>query len=187
MSGWGRVLLATAVGMALAGCGRVGLSDLGGAPSARVEAPKPQQTPGTWQALPPVPQDPPTVAQTDLPPPAGAPVEPPASGTQIAEAAAPSGGGVAVGRTDLLGGWKLSSGGDNCQLFMTLTTWSGGYRATTRGCSSAELQKISAWDLQGKQVSLKAADGTTVATLYSAGAERFGGQTSARSSVTINR
>ena len=44
--------------------------------------------------------------------------------------------GGGVGRTDLLGGWTITSGGDSCQLFMTLTSWTGGYRASTRGCNS---------------------------------------------------
>ena len=68
-----------------------------------------------------------------------------------------------VGRTDLLGGWKLASAGDNCMAFMTLTTWSGGYRANTRGCASPVLSGISAWDLQGKQVVLKDGSGLIVA------------------------
>lgn len=92
-----------------------------------------------------------------------------------------------VGRTDLLGGWKVSSAGDNCMAFMTLTTWSGGYRANTRGCSSPALSGIAAWDLSGNQVILKDGSGTIVAQLYSSAAGQFNGQTSAGAPISLYR
>ncbi len=74
------------------------------------------------------------------PPPGGAVIAeplPPAGGAAVAVApAAPAAAGP-VGRTDLLGGWTIASSGNSCQLFMTLTSWTGGYRASTRGCASA--------------------------------------------------
>lgn len=92
-----------------------------------------------------------------------------------------------VGRTDLLGGWKLSSSGDNCMAFMTLTTWSGGYRANTRGCATPVLSGIAAWDLNGNQVVLKDGSGTIVAQLYSSGAGQFNGQTSLGVPISLYR
>ncbi|WP_306142520.1 protease inhibitor Inh/omp19 family protein [Roseibium sp. MMSF_3412] len=92
-----------------------------------------------------------------------------------------------VGRTDLLGGWKLASSGDNCQAFMTLTTWSGGYRANTRGCSTPTLSGISAWDLNGNQVVLKDGSGVIVAQLYSSEPGKFNGQTSTGSPISLFR
>lgn len=181
-------ILAIGAAVALAGCGRLGLNDFGSEPHYEPVAQGPRLAPGPVQPLPPVPAQP-SVATSDLPPPGTDPNAAPAPGTAAATtmAAAPAAASPPVGRTDLLGGWKLASGGDNCQLFMTLTTWSGGYRATSRGCSSPQLQKISAWDLSGRQVSLKGADGSTVATLAGAGAERFQGQTSNGQPVSISR
>lgn len=181
MRAWSGVACAVLVPVLLAGCGRVGLGDMGGPPApARYEplpaAPTKPVTQGDLQPLPPVPGQP-----ADGAPPPGAP-----PGVAVAEAPPPS-AATTVGRTDLLGGWKISSGADSCQLFMTLTTWSGGYRANTRGCTSPQLQKVSAWDLTGKQVTLKGADGSTVATLYGAGAERFSGQTYDRQPVALSR
>lgn len=92
-----------------------------------------------------------------------------------------------IGRTDLLGGWKLSSAGDSCQAFMTLTTWSGGYRANTRGCTTPVLSGISAWDLNGNQVVLKDGSGTIVAQLYSSAPGQFNGQTSTGSPISLYR
>jgi hypothetical protein len=59
---------------------------------------------------------------------------------------------------------------------MTLTTWTGGYRASTRGCNSTLLKSISAWSLQGSQVVLAGQGGAAVARLSSAGSNRFDGQ-----------
>ena len=100
------------------------------------------------------------------------PLAPP-SGSQMAMTA-PSGG--EVGRTDLLGGWTITAAGDSCQLFMTLTSWTGGYRASTRGCSTDLLKSISAWNLQGTEVVLAGQGGSPLARLASSGANRFDGQ-----------
>jgi hypothetical protein len=101
----------------------------------------------------------------------GEPLAPPA-GSQMAMA--PSGG--EVGRTDLLGGWTITSAGDSCQLFMTLTSWTGGYRASTRGCTTDLLKSISAWNLQGTEVVLAGQGGSPLARLASSGSNRFDGQ-----------
>lgn len=71
----------------------------------------------------------------------------------------------------LIGGWTLaSSAGETCQLSMNLTTWSGGYRASTRGCVSDELKAIGAWDVAGKEILLKDASGSVVARSLRGGA-----------------
>jgi hypothetical protein len=92
-----------------------------------------------------------------------------------ADPAPAPGGAGGLGRTDLLGGWTIASGGDSCQLFMTLTSWTGGYRASTRGCSNGILKSISAWNLDGKQVILAGTGGAPVARLSSSGNNRFDG------------
>lgn len=92
-----------------------------------------------------------------------------------------------IGRTDLLGGWTISSGADSCQLFMTLTTWAGGYRASTRGCSNPPLQTVSAWNMEGGQVQLFNDAGTTVARLYPTSKTQFTGQTEGGAPVTVSR
>ncbi|NLH81288.1 MAG: AprI/Inh family metalloprotease inhibitor, partial [Phyllobacteriaceae bacterium] len=114
--------------------------------------------------------------------PVAAPAAPPAQVAAVDPAKAPT-----IGRTELLGGWRVASGPDNCQIFMNLTSWAGGYRAISKGCSSPDLQKISAWDLQGKTVTLKGSDGATVATLVGAGGERFTGRPSSSQSITLSR
>jgi hypothetical protein len=124
------------------------------------------------------------------PPPGGAVIAeplPPADGTAVAVApAAPPAAGP-IGRTDLLGGWTIASSGDSCQLFMTLTSWTGGYRASTRGCASEQLKSISAWNLNGSQVVLAGQGGSPVATLQNAGGTRFDGQIAGGGPVSFYR
>tara|TARA_R110000868_G_scaffold1520_12_gene12163 strand:- start:30 stop:752 length:723 start_codon:yes stop_codon:yes gene_type:complete len=102
------------------------------------------------------------------------PVQPAASSAQLS-------------RADMLGAWQLAAASDNCQLFMTLTTWTGGYRATTKGCSSVELSNITAWDLENNRVVLVGATGSQVASLVSAGGNRFSGQTKSGAQVSVSR
>lgn len=89
--------------------------------------------------------------------------------------------------SDLAGDWALVSGGDNCRITMSLTTWAGGRRAMSRGCTAPDLQRISAWVLDGKQVILKGSDGAMVASLYSAQPEQFAGTTVARQPISLSR
>ncbi len=172
------------------GCSRLGLSDGPSSTSAppRTYEPLPAvpTAPVTQNTLQPLPPAPGAPTDPNAPPPVAAPVAPPAApSTQVAAVSpdkAPN-----VGRTELLGGWRLASGTDNCQLFMNLTSWAGGYRAISKGCASPDLQKISAWDLQGKTVTLKGSDGSVVATLNGAGGEKFVGTTSSRQAVSLSR
>ncbi|MDK9695172.1 MAG: protease inhibitor Inh/omp19 family protein [Siculibacillus sp.] len=186
-----RVALALLLAGTVAGCGRLGLND--GPTVPRYEplpaAPTAPVTQGTLQPLPPAPGAPGATQPLDpnAPPPVAAPGAPPPSAapTKVAEAAPDK--GQPVGRTDLLGGWRVASGSDNCQLFMNLTSWAGGYRAISKGCTSPELARISAWDLQGRQVTLKGADGGVVATLNSQGGERFAGTTASKLPISLSR
>ena len=94
---------------------------------------------------------------------------------------------LSIERTDLLGGWAVSSGGETCQLFMSLTQWTGGYRASTRGCASPTLSAISAWDLSGKQIQLKGEEGAPIATLLAADQTRFTGSLAGGGAITVQR
>ncbi len=168
-----RYLVPVALAAALAGCGSFGAIGL---PWQRAQAPAPLSPaappPVESSALPPVTNG---QQQSAMAPGTTDNAESqPLAQPQVANNA-PAGTG-SIGRTDLLGGWTITSGGDSCQLFMTLTSWTGGYRASTRGCSSDVLKSISAWNLQGKQVILAGQGGTPVAHLASSGTNRFDGQ-----------
>lgn len=127
-----------------------------------------------------------------VPPPASEPLPPLPGETQLA-AATPSAPAappapVNVGRTDLLGRWTISANGESCDIYMSLTTWTGGYRASTRGCNSPSLANISAWDLSGRTVTLKGGDGGgSVASLTATDGQRFSGSTADGAGITVSR
>lgn len=193
-----RLTVPAALTLALAGCGAVGAIGL---PTGRDRNPQPSPRditmaaptqPVESAALPPLGQPPPDYdpgPAADRPILADEPGAAPRGGVPAADTPAPAdvaANAPAVGRTDLLGGWTVSASGETCQLFMTLTTWTGGYRASTRGCKTPALASISAWNLEGNQVVLNA-DGKSVARLYSAGNGRFSGQLDGGQSVTFYR
>jgi predicted small lipoprotein YifL len=172
------VLVPAALAIALAGCGSIGAI---GFPPMKRDAP---------ESVDPVAVSP--VESTQLPPVAGAP--PTGEGGIVGAApgadtvaTAPPPSASALGRTDLLGGWTIVSNGDSCQLFMTLTSWTGGYRAATRGCNTEVLKSISAWNLNGTQVVLAGTGGSPVATLVASGTSRFDGQTGQGAAVSFYR
>jgi hypothetical protein len=166
--------------LALAGCGSFGAISMPSFKKSAEVAPGPEPiqpapaTPVETQALPPADGTMPDGQIAEA-----LPNGVDAAGPSMADAqqpvAAPAAG--ALGRTDLLGGWTIASSGDSCQLFMTLTSWTGGYRASTRGCTTDTLKSISAWSLDGRQVVLAGSGGTPVARLSAAGGNRFDGQT----------
>ncbi len=181
-------LVPAVLAAALAGCGSFGAIGL---PWQRAQAPAPTDPsalPPVDSAALPLPADGQQQAADGFP-----------AGTDIGEAAplaqpqtaltAPGGAGTGdLGRTDLLGGWTITSAGDSCQLFMTLTSWTGGYRASTRGCTNDLLKSISAWNLQGRQVVLAGQGGTPIARLAPSGSNRFDGQTDGQgAAVTFYR
>ena len=187
-----QIMVAVMVAGSLAGCSRLGLGDGPSRPKPLAQsdveplpaAPTVPVTQGAaLQPLPPLPGQP------------GAPVvdpnAPPVPGQQAAltppKPTTPGAGGGTINRTDLLGSWKVTSSADSCQLSTSLTSWAGGYRASSRGCTSPDLVKISAWVVQGNQVILKGSDGSTAATLSSAGPERFSGTTSSNQPIALSR
>lgn len=92
-----------------------------------------------------------------------------------------------VSREAMVGAWTVSTQGSNCQIFLALTKWSGGYRAASRGCSAAAIADVQAWDVKGNQVVLVNSSGSTAATLYSSGGERYDGSTSGGSAISFSR
>lgn len=149
-----------------------------------------QRLSGSRQMAAPLPAAPTaSVAQNELQPldPLAEPTAGQPVGNGQAIAMAEPSGAVNVSRSDLAGGWKVSSGGDNCMAFMALTAWSGGYRANTRGCGTPLLNSVAAWDLNGKQVVLKDGSGNVLAQLFAANTQQFSGQTVSGAPISMFR
>lgn len=86
----------------------------------------------------------------------------------------------------LVGAWKVTTQGSNCQMFMALTKWSGGFRAASRGCPG-EAASVSSWNVSGSQVVLSDTNGNKVATLFQSSATQFNGQTNGGSAISFSR
>ena len=91
-----------------------------------------------------------------------------------------------VTRDSMVGRWTISTGGSNCDVFLALTKWTGGYRAASRGCAD-QASLISAWDVQGKQVLLSDSSGNQFAQLYKTGDKRFDGTTGSGQAISLSR
>ncbi|WP_165498136.1 AprI/Inh family metalloprotease inhibitor [Siculibacillus lacustris] len=199
----GKVLvLAVVTAAALAGCGRLGLSDSG---SRRVQpvqqtfeplpaAPTATVTQDTLQPLPPAgPAAGAPIAGAPVDPmappaayPGAAPLAPGAAKpAQVAEAAPEKGMPVVSG--DFTGGWGMTTPTDHCQLSASTTAWAGGSRVSSRGCTSPDLQKISAWVIADNRIVLKGSDGSIVGTVAKVAKDRFVGQTSTRQTLSLSR
>jgi hypothetical protein len=180
------VIAAPLLAVTLAGCGAVGAIGFPLSGQPQETAPPQSLTPVTEQVVvtPLPPADPgydpgpvadPLAPVTDPLAPLDPNAVPVAGDPNAQQVAALPPAGAEVGRTDLLGGWTVTSGTDTCELFMTLTAWTGGYRASTRGCQSTTLSSISAWNLENNVVILALADGTPLAHLRATAATRFEG------------
>jgi hypothetical protein len=111
----------------------------------------------------------------------------PATDVKVAAVAPPADGGQPVTREALVGAWEVNTGGSKCQLFLSLTKWSGGYRAASRGCAAAALSDVQAWDVKGKQVVLVNSTGSTAARLYRSDATRYDGSTTSGGTISFSR
>ncbi len=111
------------------------------------------------------PRAPPRQAAPVLPEPA--PTPPP----QVAarpETVPPSSG--APTRSSVTGSWTArEASGSNCKMTLSSTPTLDLYKASSSGCQSRELQRVSAWELRGDEVYLYEAGGGVAARLKQAG------------------
>lgn len=151
-------------------------------PAPLQPAPQPSVQEGQ---LAPVTREPtPPPQSTELPAPEPVPAAPQPEPVQVASAE-PS--GKPVTRQALVGAWTVSTGAANCQLFLALTKWSGGFRAAPRGCGATGIKDVAAWDVKGNQVVLVSNSGQTLASLSRTGEERYNGSVNAGGSITFSR
>lgn len=167
------LLVAVAVAAVLSGCQRTSFGGLNTQPQPAPLLPAPVGGVQSGQLPPPM-----TPAPGEFP---AAPAAPdPAAAPQVA-ANAPE-----LTREALIGRWSAGTGGATCDVFLSLTKWTGGYRAASRGCAG-NAAAIAAWDVQGKQVILADSSGNQIARLYQTAAERYDGTTLAGQPISLSR
>lgn len=132
----------------------------------------------------------PVVTQTLAPPAATTPEQSQVADDATAAANAPAQQVASFGPANvdqMSGGWTVNDASGACSLFMSTTTWTGGYRAVTRGCPSAGLQSVNAWDVVDGKIALKDGNGTEIARLTRTAETRFQGAFSSGGSVSFSR
>lgn len=175
-----------ALGLALAGCNRSinSIAPAGSQPQRLSSAPvEPVET--TQLPDPANPQV--AAVETTAPTAPTAPNSPAAEApdTNPAPVAQPS--GEPVTHEGVSGAWVVASDNPECRMILAFTKMSGGYRAATRRCTTAEMSSVSAWDVKGQQVVLMDAGGNTIARLYHSGGERYDGTTNSGNAVSFTR
>lgn len=172
---------------ALAGCQSSRLGGLNTQPAVNSPAPLPAAPSGTVQqgtltppAVQPKESFPTAPSAPTIATPAPKPTE-----TETKVASLPTETGGPVTREQMVGAWKVSTGGSSCQMFLALTKWSGGFRAASRGCPGAAAS-VTAWNVSGNQVQLKDSSGSTVAVLLSSGPTRYAGSAGG-APITLSR
>lgn len=181
MTNWTRSGAALLTLGLLAGCTSAGPS-LGGGGAIAPLTPAPAGQVYSNRLPPPPPPPAAPVSQT----PAPATTDTAAAPANATPAPVQTASASPVTRESLVGAWRVSSGGGNCQIFMALTQWTGGYRAASRGCPG-QVADVSAWDVSGSQVVLKDSGGSTVATLSNTGGTRYEGTTAGGQQVSLYR
>ncbi len=141
------------------------------------------------QALPPLQAQPvPTVQSGQLPDPTAAqPGQFPAApaNAPLTAAAVPA-AAQDVTKEAMVGNWRVSNGGANCDMFLTLTNLGSGSRGGTRGCSG-ELTGMGSWEVAGKQVLLKDRNGNVIGRVYKTAEARYDGTTSGGQPISLSR
>ncbi len=148
------------------------------APTPQVESAPLSAPGGVATAPPPGSPDPNAVAgQPDpnappvTPPPAPKPVTPRVASAPT-EDRAPSG----PTRTGVTGNWSVAeAAGGKCRATLSSAPALDLYKASTSGCNSKELQRVTAWELRGNEIYLYESGGAVAARLQQSGNNTFNG------------
>ena len=106
-----------------------------------------------------------------MPPPAT--TEPPATAADVTAAS-------------VAGVWNATVSGQSCKVATPQTKFGAGFRAGPLRCP-APLDGVKSWNVAGKQLALYDQDGGVLARLYSTGGERFDGQTTTGTAISLSR
>jgi hypothetical protein len=99
----------------------------------------------------------------------------------------PPGGATDVTEDDLIGAWSAATPVATCSINLSLTTWQGGYRASTRNCADVQMAGLTAWSIEGQQVLLRDTEGAPIGRLYRTGPTRYAGQMDSGDALTLFR
>lgn len=95
--------------------------------------------------------------------------------------------GAGIDENDMIGVWSAVTPAANCSVNLSLTSWQGGFRASTRNCGDVQLATLSAWSVEGQQVLLLGTEGTPLGRLFRTGPTRYAGQLETGEALTFFR
>jgi hypothetical protein len=141
------------------------------------------------QGLPPpgasVPIDPDLERRAPEPPRSAPPVAPPPAPRVAARTPEPPASSGQPTRTGVIGNWSArEASGNSCRVTLSSTPTLDLYRASSSGCQSREMQRVSAWELRGDEIYLYEPGGGVAARLRQSG-RNFEG-TAARTGASIS-
>jgi len=91
-----------------------------------------------------------------------------------------------VTKESMVGNWRVSNGGANCDMFLTLTNLGSGSRGGTRGCTG-DLTAMGSWEVSGKMVQFKNRQGDTIGRVYKTSDARYDGTTNNGQPLSLSR
>lgn len=162
---------------ALAGCQRTSSSPYSDLP----------QQPAPLQAQPV-----PSVQGSQLPPPTGGAAQFPSAPGATADMAALDPNAAApvsaldITKQSMVGNWRVSASGTNCDMFLTLTNLGSGSRGGTRGCVG-ELTAMGSWEVSGKMVLFKNRAGDVIGRVYKTAENAYNGTTNSGQPISLSR
>jgi hypothetical protein len=123
--------------------------------------------------------------------PAQRPVEPPPVAEPPPRVAArpdPAPVPAAPSRTNVIGNWSArEASGGNCRVTLSSAPTLDLYKASSSGCQSRELQRISAWELRGDEVYLYEPGGGVAARLKQSGRGFEGASAKTGAPISLNK
>jgi len=113
-------------------------------------------------------------------------VDPNATTMASAGDPAAAAGALDVSEAAMTGNWKVANGGATCDMFLTRTNLGSGSRGGTKRCTG-ELSMLRSWELSGKQIVFKDADGNVIGRVYKTAEKRFDGQTASGQAISLTQ
>jgi Protease inhibitor Inh len=179
------------------------------APTSRVESsslpPLRPATPGAQAGVSPQPGLPPAGSSVPIDPPAEQPVSPPSEQRPIERVAPPPPAQERPAqtaarpepaprqespptRTSVTGNWSArEASGGACKVTLSTTPTLDLYKASSAGCKTREMQRVTAWELRGEEIYLYETGGSVAARLRKNGSNYEGASAKTGAPITMSK
>jgi len=149
------------------------------APTARIDSAPLEPPPGAELAAPPA------ASAADAPP--AAPMPPPQQSARVETPRAPAAEPAAPTRSSVTGNWSLKEAAGSCRVTLSSSPKLDLYGASTSGCQSRDLQRVTAWELHGDEVYLYEPGGAVTARLKARGQSMSGSLAKTGAPISLSK